>query len=66
MQPISVPANLLGKKHDKVVKIIIRGVGASTLPPMTFFKALFDNGIIKDDYYYDNFRITMPEGNRKR
>ena len=48
MQPISVPANLLGKKHDKVVKVIIRGVRALTLPPL---KALFDNGIIKDDCY---------------
>ena len=65
MQPISVPTNLLSKKDDRVVKVILQGVGASSLPPIVFFKALVENGIIKDDCY-NNFKITMPENNRKR
>ena len=65
MQPICVPTNLLSKKDDRVVKVILRGVGASSLPPMDFFNALVENGIIQDNCY-NNFKITMPENNRKR
>ena len=65
MSHISVPDDEWVINSKKVVKVVLRGAEASTLPPDVFVKALYDNGVLKDNDSR-NVKITIPHNNRKR
>ena len=65
MTHISVPHDEWIVNSTKVVKVVLRGEEASTLPPDVFVKALHDNGVLKDTDSR-NIRMTIPHNNRKR
>ena len=65
MSFISVPDEEWIINSKKVVKVVLKGEEASTLPPDVFIDALHDNGVLKDSNI-SNVRITIPHNNRKR
>ena len=65
MSFIHVPTEEWVINSKKVVKVVLKGEEASTLPPDVFIKALHDNGVLKDNNS-SNVRITIPHNNRKR
>ena len=52
----------INSKH--VVKVVMKGTEASTLPPDVFVNAFYENCILKDNIC-DNVIITIPHNNRK-
>ena len=65
MSFISVPEEEWVINRKKVVKVVLKGEEASTLPPDVFINALHDNGVLKDNNS-SNIRMTIPHNNRKR
>ena len=65
MSHISVPDDEWVINNKKVVKVVLRGAEASTLPPDVFVKALYDNGVLKNNDSR-NVKITISHNNRKR
>ena len=51
-----------GRKREEVV---LRGTGASELPPDVFEQALFENGVLEDNIV-SNICMTMPHNNKKK
>ena len=62
---IPVPDNLWPKYEEKRAKVILRGEGASLLPPDIFLEALKSNGVIKNDNI-DAVKILIPRTKSKR
>ena len=65
MSIISVPEEEWVINRKKVVKVVLKGEEAATLPPDVFINALHDNGVLKDSNS-SNIRMTIPHNNRKR
>ena len=61
---ISVPENKWVTNSKKVVKVVLRGEEASTLPPNVFINALYENGVLKDNIS-NKVRMTIPHNKRK-
>ena len=59
MKTICVPDDAWAINSQHVVKVVLRGTGASELPPDVFVQALFENGVLEDNivsnfkYLYD-------------
>ena len=62
---IPVPDNLWPKYEEKRAKVILRGEGASLLPPDIFLEALKSNGVIKNDNI-DSVKTLIPGTKNKR
>ena len=62
---VPVPDALWPKYEEKRAKVILRGEGASLLPPDIFLEALRCNGVIKNDNI-DAVKILIPGTKSKR
>ena len=62
---IDVPDDLWPEITDRVVKVVLTGVGASALPPDIFLSALKNNSII-NECDMDTTRVSIPFSKRKR
>ena len=62
---IAVPDDEWAINRQHVVKVVMRGTDASTLPPDAFVNALYENSILMDNNC-DNVIMTIPHNNRKR
>ena len=49
MKTICVPDDAWAINSQHVVKVVLRGTGASELPPDVFVQALFENDVLKDN-----------------